>query len=461
MKVTQKKLGDGKVQLDAVATVDEVNRALQQAHVGFAQQMGLRPERDKTVAQVAEEKMGIKNLDSVVEAQAIEMLAPFALDKKNLIPAYPPKPQAKSVLKRGQEFSFTMTVAIKPNYELSSYDSVTITVPPFQIDERAIDDQLAQMAERYAEYVADDPRPVEKGDSCLLALDCYENGEKMAGLSTEGRTYTTGAGFMPDGFDENIIGMKPGETKTFTFEGPGLDDDGNEVTETVECTATVKEIQKQVIPAINDAWVAKNMPMFKSADALRESMREQMSKQGKEQYEDYKRQAAASELARRFKGRIADEVYEAMQQNLMSNLRMQLQQQNTTYEQFVEQQGGQQQFSMMMMMQTREMLVQGYALDALFNHEKMVLTDEDIMAACRTINPQVNPKQVRQQMEQTGRGFALRESAERLKANNWLLDHAIVNVVDPNAPKETPKAEADVVEAAGDAVESEVETTEA
>ena len=36
MKVTQKKLGDGKVQLDAVATVDEVNRALQQAQVGFA-----------------------------------------------------------------------------------------------------------------------------------------------------------------------------------------------------------------------------------------------------------------------------------------------------------------------------------------------------------------------------------------------------------------------------------------
>ena len=90
MKVTQKKLGDGKVQLDAVATVDEVNRALQQAQVGFAQQMGLRPEKDKTVAQVAEEKMGIKNLDSVVESQAIEALIPFAIDKKNIIPAYPP-----------------------------------------------------------------------------------------------------------------------------------------------------------------------------------------------------------------------------------------------------------------------------------------------------------------------------------------------------------------------------------
>ena len=74
---------------------------------------------------------------------------------------------------------------------------------------------------------------------------------------------------MPDGFDENIIGMNVGETKTFTFEGPGIDDDGNEIVETIECTVTVKEIQKKVVPAIDDAWVAKYMPMYKDAAALR------------------------------------------------------------------------------------------------------------------------------------------------------------------------------------------------
>ncbi len=451
MKVTQKKLGDGKVQLDAVATVDEVNRALQEAQIGFAQQMGLRPERDKTVSQLAEEKMGIKNLDSVVEPQAIEALVPFAIDKKNLIPAYPPKPQAKTPLRRGQEFAFTLTVALKPDYELSSYDPVTITVPPFEVNEKAVDERIAQLADNYAEYVADDPHPVEKGDSCKVSLECYENGEKLAGLSTEGRTYTTGQGFMPDGFDENIIGMKPGETKSFTFEGPGIDDDGNEVTETVECTATVIEIQKKVLPDINDEWVKKYMPMYKDAASLRGSMLDEMSKQSKQQYDDYQRQLAAGELGRRFQGRIDDPVYESMQQNLMNNLRQELQRQNMTYEQFVEQQGGQQQFSMMMMMQTREMLVQGYALDALFRHEKMVLNDEDIEAACKAINPQANPKQTRQQMEQSGRGFALRETAERLKANQWLLDHAVVNVVDPKAPKSEPGNEAAEPEAAAEA----------
>ncbi|MBQ3106047.1 MAG: trigger factor [Eggerthellaceae bacterium] len=448
MKVTQKKLGDNKVQLDCVATVDEVARALHEAQLEFAQNMGLRPQANMTIAQAAEEKMGIKNLDSMVEPQAIDALAPYALDKKNLIPAYPPKPRAKSPLKRGQQFSFVMEVALKPDYELSSYEPVTITVPPFAINEDLIEQQLSQMAEQYAEYVAADPRPVEKGDSCLISMRCLKDGQPVQGLSTDGRTYTAGEGYMPDGFDSQIIGMQPGETKQFTFEGPGFDEDFNEITEIIDCTVTVQEIQKKVIPAITDAWVEKNMPMFKSVEALRDNMRASFERQGMEEYTEYKRQQAAGALARRFQGRIADEVYEAMSANLMNNLRMQLQQQNMTFEQYVEQMGGEQQFRMMSMMQTREMLVQGYALDALFRHEKMVLTDADIDAACRVMNPRQSPKQTRQYMEQNGRGFALRETAERLKANNWLVEHATVNVVDPNAPASAPEEAGEAAEAA-------------
>ena len=40
-----------------------------------------------------------------------------------------------------------------------------------------------------------------------------------------------------------------------------------------------------------------------------------------------------------------------------------------------------------MMMQAREMLVQGYALDALFRHEKLTLTEDDLDAAARQHEP--------------------------------------------------------------------------
>ena len=114
--------------------------------------------------------------------------------------------------------------------------------------------------------------------------------------------------------------------------------------------------------------------------------------------------------------------------------------------------GGEQQLGMMLMLQTREMLVQGFALDAVFRHEHLTLNDHDIEAACRSMNPQANPKQTRQQFEQSGRGFALRESAERLKANQWALEHAVIKEPQYSAPQAADAATADAAaEAASDA----------
>ena len=426
MKVTLKKMGADKVRLDCVATPAEVNSALHTAQLGFAQNMGLRPEEGKTVAQVAHEKMGIKNLDSIVEAEAMSMLAPFALDKKNIVPLAQPSPEPKEALKRDREFAFSLTVLLKPAYELTSYEPVEITLPAYVFDESLVQAELDKMAQNYTTYVKGEDKALESGDACLLAIEAFENGERNNALSTEGRTYVTGQGYMPEGFDSQVIGMKPGETKSFTFEGPGFDDDFNPITTTVDCTVTIKEIQVAVKPEITDEWIKTNMPWYPSAEVLREDLRRNIERSYRAEYDNYARGVAVAELAKRFsrENKIADEAYEATRNVLVENLRRNVQQQGMQWEQFLEQNGGEQQFGMMLMLQTRETLVQGFALDALYRHAKLKIDDADIDAACQAINPQANPKQIRKQFEDMGQSFALRESAERLKANKFLLDNA-------------------------------------
>ena len=147
-----------------------------------------------------------------------------------------------------------------------------------------------------------------------------------------------------------------------------------------------------------------------------------------EQYEAYKRQVVARALGERFEGKIADEVYENARDNLMRNIRIVLQQQGMSWEDYVNQNGGEQQINMMLMLQTREMVVQGYALDAVFRHAKLGISEDDINEACHMMAPNANPKQVRQQVENEGKGFVLRESAERLKANKWAAEQAKVTI---------------------------------
>lgn len=428
MKVTEKKLGDGRIRLEAIAATAEVAQALAAGHHAFCQQMGVRPKPGQTLDQAAAEQLGVKDLDAVSRQQAVEYLVPFAIDKRNLTPAFPPKAVAEAPIERGKTFSFVLDVSLKPDYELTSYDPVEVTLAPFSFDESLVDRQISQIAENYASFEPADPHPVGENDCLVISLDARRGGEPVGNLSTEGRTYVMGMQLMPPDFEEQLLGMNVGESKSFSFAMPGAPEGEPKV----DCTVSVKEMQKRVVSPVDDEWVAKNLPMYRDAQALRANVRETLEAQQRAQYEDMKCQAIAAELAKRFQGSIADEVYEAMRETMMTNLRGNLQAQGIPFEQFVESQGGEQQFGMIMMMQTREILVQGYSLDAVFRHEHMELSKEDIEAACRQINPQ-DPLAARRQMEGSGQGFALREMAERLKANVWLAQHAVVKEERPSA----------------------------
>ena len=76
MKVTEKKLDDGRILLEAVASTAEVSHALTAAQYRFAQQMGVQPTPGMSVEQAVEKQLGIKDLDAIVQQQAVEYLVP-------------------------------------------------------------------------------------------------------------------------------------------------------------------------------------------------------------------------------------------------------------------------------------------------------------------------------------------------------------------------------------------------
>ena len=166
-----------------------------------------------------------------------------------------------------------------------------------------------------------------------------------------------------------------------------------------------------------------------------------LTKQHEKQHEDMKRQMALPRWRRVSQGSIADEVYEAMTRSLMTSLRADVARQGMKFEDFLEQQGGEQQFNMMMMLHTREMLVQGYALDAVFRHEgssSPTTTSPGVHRDGRWSRP--IPKLMRSQLEDSGRGFVLREAAERLRANKWLVEHAVIKDLPEPASEAAPAA---------------------
>ena len=218
MKVKQKKLADGKIELSATATAEEVNKAYDYVESSFAAKLGLRPDGEKSAEQAIKEHLKLKDVASVMQPQVMEALVPFALDAKDIVPISVPTPTSADTLKRGKPYSFKVSFTPKPDVELSSYEPVEITVPKFEYDQSEIGRRLTQITHTYPDFVTDDPRPVAKGDSCLIALKATHNGEEVKNLTTDARVLTTGEGYMPEDFERNIYGMNVGDTKSFSFE---------------------------------------------------------------------------------------------------------------------------------------------------------------------------------------------------------------------------------------------------
>ena len=428
MKVIKKKGDDGHIMLDVTASSSEVSEALQLASINFCNQMGVRPSQGKTPAQLASEALGIRNLDTVVASQAAEALVPRALNKHGIIPAFNPLPQADAPLRRGHAYKFTLDVLPKPTYELDDYSPVTIHVHPFESDESEIDRKISEIARTYVSWVPmEGDGPLKSHDSCRIKIRATKNGVEVPGLTSDSRVYTLGEQLMPEGFDEAIEGMMVGETREFTFQGLGLDENNNEVMEDYLCTITLLGMQREVVPVIDDEWLSKNLPMYGTLAELREKIGEQVNSDRKKYYEDYKRNVAANALSERFKGTVPDEVYEGSMAQEQRTLRQQVTASGKSWEEFCEEQGGEQQVNMMLMVSMRQSLVQGYCLDAYYRHYNLSYTEDDLDESCFQLNPR-NPRAVRQQMEKNGLGFALREAAERLRACKHLVEHAEIIV---------------------------------
>lgn len=421
MKVTEKKKEKDSVILEAVASVDDVEKAFEAASIAFAQQTGLKPEANKSVAQIAEEQLDIKDLDGIVSRQVIEYLTPFAVDKRNLTPAYPARVTKQAHARRGSELPFTLEVALKTNLTLSSYDPVTITIPPFVMNDLEVDKQIAQMAESYADFVAIEPRPAQSGDSCLLNILAQENNVDVPELSIENTIYQLGSNMISKDFDTQIIGMSAPDEKAFTIEY--LSNEPGSSPRTIDFVVTLVEVRERVVPTIDDEWIRINAPAAKTLENFKHLIRSEFEKEYRVEYENMKRQRATAELAKRYTGGISDEAMVSMQQVIIGNLRAQMQNEGKNFDEYIDENGGEQQFNLMTMMQSKDTLAQGYALDALFIHEGLSLTDDDIREACKSFDPE-NPDMIRKQMEYTGCGFMLQETASRLKASKWLVESA-------------------------------------
>src|SRR6185436_18420289 len=137
-----------------------------------------------------------------------------------------------------------------------------------------------RLQERAAKYEPVEGRPVAEGDT--VTLDIERRDAAAEPDRHQDVTLQMGSEMNPPGFDEQLVGLAVGETKTFPLRFPDdyavKDLAGTEVTYTV----TVKDLRRKVVPELDDE-LAKDLGEFDSLDALRARVRADLEAESAEQ----------------------------------------------------------------------------------------------------------------------------------------------------------------------------------
>jgi trigger factor len=199
-------------------------------------------------------------------------------------------------IEEGQPLTFTASFDTLPPFDPGELSTISIRRASSAISDEAVDLSMQRLRDRAARFEPVEGRGVDHGDTVVLDLERKDpagTGETHAGVSIE-----LGAKANPPGFDEQLLGLEAGATKSFDITYPQDYPIGELAGTTVSYTVAVKGLKRRVLPELDDEF-AKDLGEFDTLAALRARVREDLEHEAKHAAEREDRGELMKQLATR------------------------------------------------------------------------------------------------------------------------------------------------------------------
>ncbi|WP_017220331.1 trigger factor [Moritella dasanensis] len=230
---------------------------------------GFRP--GKVPAKVIKKRFGAAVAEEVAgEIMQRNFYEAIVAEKLNLAGAPTLEPAA---VKEGEDFSFTATLEVYPEFEVAGIEAMTIEKSVSSVTEADVDGMIETLRKQHAEWVTAD-RAAEANDQVKVNFNGSIDGEEFEGGKAEDFTLAMGQGRMIPGFEEGIVGKSAGEEFTVEVTFPEEYHAENLKGKTASFAITLNAVEAQELPEINAEFVGK----FGVEDGTLESLKAEISK---------------------------------------------------------------------------------------------------------------------------------------------------------------------------------------
>jgi len=272
MQVTVEDVSSVKKILHIEIPEDKVVRELDNAYKNLKKTAKIKGFRPGKAPRSVLERLYKKDVHIDVSSKLLQDSFVEAIKETDLNIVGNPKIDPPGLDEKGP-YKYDATVEIKPEIEEIDFKGLTLKKNLYRVTDQEMDAQVAMLQKNLAQQkpITED-RAAQKDDFVLVDYEGFKDGKPFAETQkTENFTMKIGTGHIIKTFDEQLIGMKPGDKKEIKVNFP--EDYFNDKLANLEINfqVTLHEIREEVLPEIDDEF-AKRLGQYETFNDLKNAI---------------------------------------------------------------------------------------------------------------------------------------------------------------------------------------------
>ena len=344
-----------------------------------------------------------------------------------------------------KDFAFDITVEVKPVLDDVEFEGIELTRTKYEISDAEVESQIAMIQKTMAkkESVTEE-RPVKDGDFVLIDYEGFLNGEPFDQTpKVENFILEIGKPGMPKEFSEKLTGAIPVQDLEVEVSYEDTYHDENLKGKTIVYKVSLKEIQEEILPELNDDLAKGLGGTFETLDAVRDSIRDNLKKGYTQRIKHELSEQVFQNLLQKYEFEIPEAMIEAELNGITAEAEQAYKANNTTLEEAgLSKEGIRAQYRDVAKKQAGRHLI----LDKIITQENLELTDEELEKSfeemAQGMNASVDAIKNFFKMDAKQLGYYKQTQLEK-KAVDLIIEKGVVTEVEPGSAENEAEAKED------------------
>lgn len=185
-----------------------------------------------------------------------------------------------------KDFSFSAAFDVRPEVVLKKYEGIEVEKEKMEFDAAKVEQVLENIrASRATFETVTEARAAKLGDVAVINFEGFMGGAPLENGAGTNHHLDLGAKQFIEGFEDGVIGMKAGESKTISLKFPDPYHSAELAGKPVEFKVTLNEIKAKVLPELNDEFLA-SLGGPKDLDSLKKSIEDDLKQTEQKRVDD-------------------------------------------------------------------------------------------------------------------------------------------------------------------------------